>query len=354
MKLQRIYRSIPATGLSCRLLLVLFGSGVLLTVGAAGESDAAKEKQMVSAGTTNVDSLRKAIEELRYEAERLRKQADKMENEEKAVPQPKTSLDTSEPPVDPASDSIGISPSPKDTVELLSKEGTHAFLESFTGKKRGVRERGYGGGIGPMPGMFVLSMRPVHRLLDVITSSSEFRDISFPLSGNYQGFFMMGITGFGALGNGLRVGGSFQSGSRSYSTRGNDTTYTLEVKSSFGGFLLEKAAVVENMNWFVGGIAGGASINVNPSKASNLFSSIDIESDPGKEYNRLRASALLLELHGGCTYSMVKWFHVGAELSTPLFFSPSGFRTPARQSVTNGFLSVNPGFRIRIILGNIG
>lgn len=351
MKLQRNVPRFRVFGVSCSLLLVpVFSGGLLLAsvgVAVAEPTDAEQEKQD-TVTPTNVDSLRKAIEELRFEADHLREKAEEINTEDRAGPTQGVLSDTNLP------DSTRAPKTPKDTVELLSKEGTHAFLESFTGRKRGVRERGYGGGIGPMPGMFMLNMRPIHQLLDVITSSSDFRNISFPVHSNYQGFFMMGITGFGALGNGLRVGGSYQSGSRSYSTRENDTTYTIEVKSSFGGLLLEKATVTGNMNWFAGGIAGGAVIDVNPSKASNLFSSLEIESEPGKAYNRLRASALLLELHGGFTYTMVQWFHVGVECSTPLFFSPSGFRTPARQSITNGFLSVNPGFRIRMILGNIG
>lgn len=327
--------------------------------GYARGSDSTSEAaagQKPAASALDTDSLRRAIEQLKKDAAVLREKAeaisDSVETLKKNVNENPVAPET------PAQESVEReSPprsNPKDTVELLSKEGTHAFLESFRGKKRGSRERGYGGGIGATPGIFVLNMRPVHQLLDIITSSSEFKNVSFPLNSNFQGFFMMGITGYGALGNGLRVGGNFHSGSRSYSTRKNDTTYTVDVHTSFGGFLLEKAAVSGAINWYVGGMAGGASIDVNPSKASNLFSQVSISESIEDEFNKLSAPALLLELHGGFTYTMVNWFHIGGDLSTPLYFSPSGFKTPASQSVTNGFISVNPGFRIRIILGNIG
>ncbi len=335
-----------------RLFSLLFIVGTVAGIAVAGEKTAPESIPHSEAPPTDIDSLRKAIEQLRQEAVQLREKADQMdENSRQATGRKKSG--NSDPQPEDSVVAPEVSQTPKDTVELLSKEGTRAFLESF-GRKRGARERGYGGGIGAMPGMFVMNMRPVHQFLDIITSSSEFKDITFPLYSNFQGFFMMGITGYGALGNGLRVGGSFQSGSRSYSTRENDTTYTVDVHTAFGGFLLEKAAVSGPMNWFVGGMAGGAVIDVSPTKTSNLFSHIDISREIGKEYNQLSAPALLLELHGGFTYTMVNWFHVGGELSTPLYFSPSGFKTSAGQSVTNGFLTVNPGFRIRIILGNIG
>ena len=349
VKQQRTGSFIPATVPSHRWLLIFLWVFLTVFPGAATEEGEGTGSTRPERAGTDVDSLRKAVEQLRIEATHLREKAEALDGE--------TAGDAERQPVVPISgpaDSGRAVTAPKDTVELLSKEGTHAFLESFRGKKRGSRERGYGGGIGAMPGIFVLNMRPVHELLDVITSSSDFRNISFPLHSNYQGFFMMGIIGYGALGNGLRVGGSYQSGSRSYSTREHDTTYTIDVHTSFGGFLLEKAAVAGNMNWFAGGLAGGAVIDVNPSKASNVFSTIDIDDAAGREFNKLSASALLLELHGGFTYTMVGWFHIGGELSTPLYFSPSGFKTPNGQSITNGFVSVNPGLRIRIILGNIG
>ena len=302
------------------------------------------------------DSLRRAIEELRAEAERLRSEADAINDSVKGL-KLRIRVETSSEDRQSRSRSFDVVVGrQKDTVQLLSREGTHAFLETLRGKKRGARERGYGGGLGPTPGIFAINFRPVHELLEVISRDDEFRNINFPIEGTWQGFFLMGLTGYGALGNGLRIGGSFRGGSKSYSIRTGDSTYSLEINTTFGGFLLEKAAVAGSMNWFMGGMAGGANIRVQPSKATTVLSSISsqVNGTSPQTFNKLRAPSLLLELHGGFTYTMINWFHVGLDLSTPLFFSPSGFRTTGNQSLTDGFVTINPGFRFRIILGNIG
>lgn len=289
------------------------------------------------------DSLRQAIERLRAEAGKLRAEADEI-NE--SVRHLEVRVERGERPPTRY----------KDTVQLLSSEGTNAFLETLRGKKRGARERGYGGGLGPTPGIFLVNMRPVNELLDVIRSGNDFSNISFPVEGTWENFFLMGITGYGALGSGLRIGGCFRGGSRSYSTHYNDSTFSIEVSSRFGGLLIEKAMVSGSMNWFLGGMVGGSSLEVTPSKVSNFVSSIPTHTGEivPRTYTTLSAPALLVELHGGFTYTMTRWFHVGLDLATPLFFAPSGFRTPSEQSITNGFITINPGLRIRIILGNIG
>ncbi len=300
------------------------------------------------------DSLRQAIEKLKSEAEKLRSQVDAIND---SIEQVEDFREDEPAPEKSALVQQDTSTSPKkDTVQVLSREGTQAFLESIRGKKRGGRERGYGGAIGPTPGIFAINVRPVHELLDVLSGNDEFRDISFPLEGTWQSFFLMGLTGYGAVGNGMRIGGSYRGGSRSYSTRHDDSTYSVEVRVAFGGFLLEKAFVAGSMNWFIGGIAGASNIVVQPSKASNLLVStpLHLDEEIDKTFNKLNAPSLLLELHGGFTYTMVNWFHIGLDLSTPLFFSPSGFKSPGDQSITNGFITINPGLRIRIILGNIG
>lgn len=302
------------------------------------------------------DSLRRAIEDLKTEAQRLRSEAEAVNDSLRGL---RFRLRFEIPPTDkrPQRKAVEVTVAgQKDTVQLLSKEGTQAFLATLRGKKRGARERGYGGGLGPTPGIYAINFRPVHELLEVIGRDDEFRNIGFPVEGTWQGFFLMGLTGYGALGNGLRIGGSFRGGSKSYSIRSNDSTYSLEIKTAFGGFLLEKAAVAGSMNWFAGGMAGGANIKVQPSKASGVLSSTASPRDETspQTFQKLNASSFLIELHGGCTYTMVNWFHVGLDCATPIFFSPSGFRTVGDRSLTNGFVTINPGFRIRIILGNIG
>lgn len=304
------------------------------------------------------DSLREAIASLRAEAARLRSRIEQVDDSVRQIQvhvKKGGGNRAEQGPTYGNMDRAKVQPG-KDTVQLLSREGTQAFLESIRGKQRTSRDRGFGGGLGPTPAIHIVSMRPVKDLVEVLRSDREFRDVPFDIDMPVEPFFMMGITGYGALGNGLRVGGGFLSGSKSYSALRNDSTYSIGVKCMFGGLLVEKAHVNKNMNWFVGGMFGGSVLEATPSRASNFAATVSsgYRDFVAESFKELTASSLLLELHGGFTYTLVNWFHVGINVSTPLFFSPSGFRTTSDQSVTDGFVTVNPGLRIRIILGNIG
>ena len=340
----------------------LFTGSLLLTILTTGEPVTA---QPVTASETDdrasvkADSLRAAIASLRKEAQQLRKEAeriyDSLETVEETIAKKEKKnngfhlevkvFDT--PPAKKRHDG------PKDTVELLSPETARAFLDKIKGKKRGGRERGYGGGLGPAPSVYAINIDPVQELLDYMSDNSDLRNVNFPIHGMFKSFFMMGITGYGAVGNGLRIGGSFVGGERSYTARKNDTLYNLKIETSFGGLLLEKAFIIDKYNLYLGGIAGGASFDVQPSKTLDFLSTSPVNVDESS-YNKLTAPSVLLELHAGGTYTMINWCHVGLDLSLPLFFSTSGFETPGGHSVTNGFMTINPGVRFRIIFGNIG
>lgn len=305
--------------------------------------------------TPDVDSLRAVITSLKDEARRLRMDAQRIDDsldaaEDSGTPEKhgihlEIEFDTNPPPEH--------SSGPKDTVELLSRETARSFLGQIKGKKRGGRERGYGGGLGPTPSVFAINIDPVQKLLEYMGRNSDFRNADFPIHGMYKTFFMMGLTGYGAVGNGIRIGGSFVGGKRSFTARSNDSIYGLKIETSFGGLLLEKAIVHNNYNLYAGGIAGGASIEVQPSKTVDYLSATPVKVDENN-FNKLTAPAVLLELHGGGTYTMINWCHIGVDFSLPLFFSTSGFKTPVGHNVTNGFLTLNPGLRFRIIFGNIG
>jgi hypothetical protein len=305
---------------------------------------------------SDADSLRTVITTLKEEARRLRTEAHRIYD----------SLDAAEDtPREPSGRGIHReekfdtnpipehSSGPKDTVELLSRETARSFLDKIKGKKRGGRERGYGGGIGVTPSVFAINIDPVQELLDYMGRNSDFGNADFPIHGMFKTFFMMGLTGYGAVGNGIRIGGSFVGGERSFTARSNDSIYGLKIETSFGGLLLEKAIVHNNCNFYAGGIAGGAWIEVQPSKTLDYLSAAPVEVDESS-FNTLSAPGVLLELHGGGTYTMINWCHIGVDFSLPLFFSASGFRTPVGHSVTNGFITPNPGLRFRIIFGNIG
>jgi hypothetical protein len=303
----------------------------------------------------NADSIRAEIQRLRNDADILRRKAEMIRDSLAS------SRDT---PFQDRSNKSGNSLNnvrneqyypKKDTVQLLSRETAGAFLESINGKKRTARERGYGGGIGPSMSMYAINMGPVSELLDYMRGDVAFENSGLKIDKPFAPFQLSGICFYGAVGNGLRIGGNFLSGSRSYSSRRDDTTYNLEINPSFGGLLIEKATVHDNFNLFLGGMIGAGTIEVRPSKTTNPFTSIPLNTDNGKvSFNKLKAGSLLLEMHGGFTYTMINWLHLGAELSAPVFFSPSGFVTTGGHNITSGFISLNPGVRLRIMIGNIG
>jgi hypothetical protein len=352
-------KTIPGTetgifSASCVLVLLATTCGFSIN----GPADSTVAEEPIRTADTSIetrvsrsDSLRAAIEELKNRAKVLRMRVeaiqdsvDQLENIGSTRPGP---LESDKKTASQKTDSSA----PKDTVQILSKESTSAFLKSIRGKKRGGRERGYGGGLGPTPGSYAINLDNIYEPVGYIEDAW---DINFRINDSYKFFFLMGLTGYGAVGNGIRIGGSFQSGSITYSVRKDTNIYTLEVTTTFGGLLLEKAILTGSMNWLVGGMAGGAKIELNPYISRNYVPSLTDEYDT-EEYSKITASSLLLELHGGFTYTMVRWFHIGLDFSTPLFFSPSGFKSSNGQSFSkSGFTTINPGLRIRIILGNIG
>jgi hypothetical protein len=52
------------------------------------------------------------------------------------------------------------------------------------------------------------------------------------------------------------------------------------------------------------------------------------------------------DLHGGVTYTLTRWMHIGLDASVTAFYSSTGF------SYRNHFSTVNPGVKLRLIFGN--
>lgn len=327
----------------------LLGSLCLAQTQSSSNGLSESQPQKVPA-ETSPDSLRQEIKRLRQQAAELRRQSLIINDSAQ-----KKDNSTTNNPITNA-DYYPVTPErKKDTVQLLSKETTESFLESIRGRKRSTRERGYGGAFGPALSVYAIGMEPVNELIRFMNNNTDFSNATINTKNSFARFQCSGFTGYGAVGNGLRIGGSYMKGSRSYTTFFNDTTFNLEITPSFGGLLLEKALVIENTNLYFGGTFGGGNIRVRPTKSTNALTLIAAESNKNRtNFNELNAHSFLLEVHGGFTYTMINWFHIGADLSAPLFFSQSGFVTSGDHSITNGFISINPGIRIRIMIGNIG
>ncbi len=238
----------------------------------------------------------------------------------------------------------------KDTILVLTREGTKDFLGSFRGQGRNARERGFGGALGVSPSVYAVHMKPVY---DLVQRYPDLRNIGFNIDDGYGMFVLMGGLGYGAVGNGLRIGGGGRGGSNDFTRTRNDTTYTLEVGVGFGGFMLEKAFVRRNANFFIGGMLGGGGLNIELREYHGLFQTIGRSGDD-LPIGTADASYLLLELHTGITYTLLSWLHIGGDISVPAFLSPSGFKVQSSASAGDGFVTFNPGIRIRIMFGNIG
>jgi hypothetical protein len=241
----------------------------------------------------------------------------------------------------------------RDTVYVAKSSALpRAFKRSH--EKVGVlREKGFGIGGGPNPGVHAIDMGPVR---DLAERSDPLQDKHFhfgPL--DYKPFRMRGGLGYVGFGNGLRIGGG-GSGGRSELVSdffSGDSALVLETKVSFGGFLVEKAFLSNRFNFNLGGYIGGGSLEVRV-KAMDMGSAtwFDLDGD-GEESDKIEAEFMLLEAHGGFTYTIVPIFHIGVDLSMPAFLSPNGFSSPG-VSYSSQFFTVNPGFKARVVFGNLG
>jgi hypothetical protein len=245
----------------------------------------------------------------------------------------------------------------KDTVLVLTREGAKDLLGDLREERRTARERGFGGALGVAPGVFAVSMKPVDEL---VGKYGSLRDVGFDIDDGYDMFVMIGGLGYAGLGNGLRIGGGGRGGSKEFTRIKRDTagttdiTHTADIAIGYGGFLIEKARVAGNFNLLLGAMFGGGSMSFKlRSTVGDPFSTAGT-TDSLLPEGTADASFLLIEAHGGITYSLLSWLHIGADISAPLFISASGFRAANQGGITDGFVTVNPGLRLRIMLGNIG
>ncbi len=314
----------------------------------ASDLDYAEEAFAIKEMRAKAEYLQDRAELLRERAEELYESAEELESPEKVKYTKKETRSDNERRREIRERAMAI----KDTIQLYTREGVKALLDGFRGKKRSTRERGYGGGCGPVVSMHAINLDPVKELIPSFPLKyAGYRQALSSIGGSYENFLLMGGLGYGAIGNGIRIGGGGRGGSRSYSVLLRDTTWITEVSVGYGGFLAEKCFVHGDMNWFVGGMIGGGNISVTPSYSTGVF---DVINEDDFSFNKLKTNFMLLELHSGFTYTLVNWFHIGTDIAVPFFLAPDGFKNSGKRSLTNGFMNVNPGIRIRFILGNIG
>jgi hypothetical protein len=257
-----------------------------------------------------------------------------------------------------------------DTILVLTRNSARDFLQTIPPKRLGARERGFGGSASFNTAVLQLQMKPVQTL---INQYPDLKRLNFPIDSRYETFILAGGMGYGGVGNGIRLGGGGWGGSKTFgatrtlnvstadSSNQIDSLYKLTVGVGMGGFLLEKAYVIDRLNIMLGGFIGAGGISIlsdrSEGKKSLFFEASEGEDDEGDYTARepdFHAQFMLTELHAGLTYSMLSWLHLGLDGWCPLFFSSSGFRNRFEQPINDGFMSINGGVRVRIVLGNLG
>ncbi|NLG19139.1 MAG: hypothetical protein GX556_17585 [Fibrobacter sp.] len=249
---------------------------------------------------------------------------------------------------DAREDSIEAAEEMLDTVDaselaLKISNGIGAFTR-YVSKSRA---QGYGGGVVIQPLLMGLKMKPVYELAH---NDRILKTWTFPeLTEGYEPVLATGALVYGGVGRGLRVGVGGWGAETFFGSREekSDSLMVLKVATLYGGLLLEKVFLRNNLNIFAGGMLGGGKIKVDRGyQSSDAFKTVwDLE-----EGKTERAEAVIagLEIHSGLTVTVLPWMHIGGDLNGLVMFSVNGFGTG------NGFITANPGVRLRITLGNLG
>lgn len=242
----------------------------------------------------------------------------------------------------------------RDTVIMIADENeVHKILHTLSTNVKKSRLQGYGGAGGFSRRIVAFDMEPV---VDLMRYDTKLAGITFPsLKGGFSPLNMNGGLGYGGLGHGIRIGGGGYGGSRKYVSQpfkrtpaSPDSTMSLMMEVSFGGLLVEKALVKENWNVYMGSFIGAGGINIE--KTTSPTSNASAFSSSGGTNERATAGFMSMEFHGGATYTIVPWMHIGGDCNALCYFSANGFELAAGNSI----YGIAPGFGFRIIFGNIG
>jgi hypothetical protein len=237
----------------------------------------------------------------------------------------------------------------KDTLVILKKSSVEDLVKNISHNVKKSRELGYGGAGGVVPAMLLVNVNP---LRNVINREAGLRSADFGLDHRFEPFYMMGGMGYGGLGQGIRIGGGGWGGTRIFTTEPANARVTeIKVDLTYGGFLVEKCLVRDSWNLIVGGMLGGGTLRMEKyTYASDSGISVFSRQNSLDTLDPVQAEASLysLELHSAFTYTLLPWFHLGAEINAAGFFS-EGFG-----GGNGSFVTGNPGLKLRIIFGNIG
>lgn len=242
-----------------------------------------------------------------------------------------------------------------DTVFVLNHMTIRYLLRNWQKNLDILRHRSIGISGSSTYGTYAISIAPVKDLIDndPFLSKKQFR---FNRYGS-EPFFTTGGGGVLGLGSGFRIGGSGMTGQRSFSSKpfNADSVLLLNVTINSGGFLVEKATVYDRWNITAGGIFGGGSmiVSLSEKKSSSWFTDLDDDNAFDELFqndgNSVEAEFFQVEPYCGVSYTLFPFFHLGIHVSAPAFFSVDKFTV-----YTSDFFTINPGFSLKLIFGNLG
>lgn len=142
-----------------------------------------------------------------------------------------------------------------------------------------------------------------------------------------------------------------------------DSIIQLHTMFAHTGLIVERSFLVfNNLNLYCGGMLGGGVLMAFADRrlAGNAFRDVEYNSkveitdssitiNGGDESSGDKAAFAPLwafDVHGGATYSLTRWMHLGFDASAVFYYSSTGF------GYRHGsFFTVNPSIRIRLAFG---
>ncbi len=233
----------------------------------------------------------------------------------------------------------------RDTVYVVDASSVREPAGDVRDKVDHFHEKGFGVCGGPLYGLYAVNINPVKRLCEkdpfLAGKTFHFSHTSYEPFGGVGGMGCIGI------GNGFRIGGGGMHARKSFISElfSGDSILSITVHVGYGGFIVAKAAKLRKWNIKGGGIIGGGTMDIKAAygKSGSAFE--------GDEDEDLKATAHFFSLcpYYGISYSFFRIFHIGADVSLPIFISVDGF-----SPWVPDFYTVNPGISLKIIFGNLG
>lgn len=233
-----------------------------------------------------------------------------------------------------------------ETVYVTKKvTSTSLNANKIENKAKSGRERGIGFSGGFYNGLGMINLNPVK---DYLSNPRVFSKYSFNISNvGYELFPISGGTFYAGIGNGIRIGFSSMNGERNFSSNSiSDTMINLKTEVHYNTFLLEKCIIDDKFNYLVGACLGTGQMSVEYESIRNpsvFYSSVNYGSA------EITSQFGCFEIHGGATYTVLPFVHIGGEISLPTFISYEGFPFDA-----NEYFTVNPVIKLKVVFGNLG